>query len=762
MKTYPSVALLLSAVLCAGAFAQQPTPPAASAQQQQSGPPDPADEDEAVRITSNLVQLDFVVTDRRGNQVTDLKAEEVEILEDGRPQKLTHFTYVSTEPPAAAAPSGEGAAAAVGGPGPARAARRENVRRTIAVVVDDLGMSFQSLVPARAALRKFVEQQVRPGDLVAVIRTGGEVGALQQFTGDKRQLLASVERLRWNPCSRRGIYLTAPVRQDAASGLNPGGGIYALGSVTPACAQQSVLQTLEALRFIVAGMRELPGRKSVVLLSDSVPLEEEETASGELSQPSAGRLPQLPSVAGGRGGLSAGAGLPTASGNGDARPGAPSSRREYRDPLRAISELAVRSSVVIYGVDTRGLPALGVSAQDDVTGLRADAVGEILSARGYDMVAGREGSESLAQRTGGFVVKNSNDVALGLGRVMNDLRGYYLAGYRPTAETFNRRFHRVRARVPGRPDLTVRSRSGFYGVREEDERPPRPDAADRFNLALASPFTAGDIDVRLTPVFTNLAPSGSFLRTMLHVEGRGLTFRPEADGWRSVDIVLRGVLFGDNGRVEDEHRRAFTVRLRGATLERVRERGLEYVFNMPVKRPGAYQFRVAVLDRGSERVGSAGQFVEVPDLKKNRLALSGLVVSGAAGATPAPGVAESAEGSPAPADSEATPALRRFRRKMSLDYDYLVFNARADKATARPRLSVRTQLFRDGRPVFDREAPLQLARQLDPARALASGRLLLGDDLAPGEYVLQVTVTDPLADREHRTATQWVDFEIVN
>jgi hypothetical protein len=176
-----------------------------------------------------------------------------------------------------------------------------------------------------------------------------------------------------------------------------------------------------------------------------------------------------------------------------------------------------------------------------------------------------------------------------------------------------------------------------------------------------------------------------------------------------------------------------------------------------------------VLDAGSERVGSAGQFIEVPDLKKGRLALSGLVVRGhapaqgeRAPAAPARADEQEAEGITEPADSDATPALRRFRRRMQLGYVFLVFNARADKQAGGPRLNVRTQLFRAGRVLYDREAPLQIAEQLDAARALASERLQLGDELAPGEYVLQVTVTDPLAPKDHRTATQWIDFEILD
>src|SRR5918912_27660 len=74
--------------------------------------------------------------------------------------------------------------------------RPEQVRRTIALVVDDLGLSFESTAFVRQALKKFVDQQLQPGDLVAIIRTAGGIGALQQFTSDKRQLYAAIESIR--------------------------------------------------------------------------------------------------------------------------------------------------------------------------------------------------------------------------------------------------------------------------------------------------------------------------------------------------------------------------------------------------------------------------------------------------------------------------------------------------------------------------------------------------------------------------------------
>ena len=307
----------------------------------------------------------------------------------------------------------------------------------------------------------------------------------------------------------------------------------------------------------------------------------------------------------------------------------------------------------------------------------------------------------------------------------------------------------------------MRTRTGFYGLTEDETRPSPPTAVDRFQLALASPFGASDIDVRVRPLFTSLPGVGPVLVTRLHVDAENLSFKEEPGGWRSTQLMLRALLFGDNGRIVDEHRRAFTVRLRGATFERVKSQGIFYVFNMPAKKPGAYQFRIAVIETGSSRVGSAGQYVEVPDLKNKRLALSGIALNEAAGTDidsgPTPATVDAA-GPMRPPGASADAAARHFHRNTSLSYEYLVFNPGEPTGA---RLTTMVRLFHEGKLVLELESPVEMGPQSLASQVLAHGRLSLGTELAPGEYVLQVTVTDPTARKGQGTATESADFEIV-
>jgi hypothetical protein len=106
--------------------------------------------------------------------------------------------------------------------------------------------------------------------------------------------------------------------------------------------------------------------------------------------------------------------------------------------------------------------------------------------------------------------------------------------------------------------------------------------------------------------------------------------------------------------------------------------------------------------------------------------------------------------------------VRRFGPNSRLDFSYAIYNARLDKTTRRPQLTAQTRIFRDGQIVFNgTPTPLNFESLPDLKRIELGGRIELRESLPPGDYILQIVVTDALAKEKHRTATQWSDFEIV-
>jgi VWFA-related protein len=768
MKTTrtPLASLVALCSIVALAFAQQPAPspaqgqkeprpsPSQSQPQPQSQsqptatPPVEIDEEDVVRITTNLVQLDVIVTDKKGRQITDLKPEDFQILEDGKPQKITNFSYVTTETPATtpAAPAPKpDKNAPPAPPAPPRRLRPEQVRRTVALVVDDLSLSFPDLVFARRALRQYVDKYVGADDLVAIMRTSAGAGALQQFTSDRRMLYAAIERVRPYLGGSGGMSVFAPVERSGngmgsnnsnpagmsnASGMNPnGGGSDGGGNPKDELGdfreEYFTVGTLGALNYVVNGMRELPGRKSVILFSPGFRLFNPDDPSGRSDR--------------------------------------------ALIAARHLVDLANRAAVAIYTIDARGLVYTGPTAADDLSGMSGAQIGNLISSRSDQLFETQEGNQYLAEQTGGLFFKNSNDL-LPAARILEDLKGYYLVGFRPAEQTFDRHFHALSAKLINHPELHVRARKGFYGVPSEQLHPARRTRAQQLIAALLSPLSAGDVHLQLTALFTNTARAGSLVSSFLHVDANDIRFTKQADGFYEAKLDALAVTFADSGSVVDQRGITQTLRMREDVYRRAARDGIVYTIDVPIKKPGAYQLRVALRDNATDRIGSASQFIEVPDLKKNRLALSGIVMNGvgsADGAAKDEGAAAQAssgarEGEVETRDTRSSAAVRRFRHGEQIDYACVIFNARTDKAHAAPQLTAQVQLYRDGQTVFaGKDQPVALTAQNDPRRVIYGGRLSLGSNLEPGEYALQIVVTDAQRDDEHRVASQWIDFEIV-
>ena len=384
--------------------------------------------DDVVRITTNLVQIDAVVT-RNGKPVKDLKAEDFEIFEDGRRQVITSFAYVSNvtknrgasvqpgttskDPNAPADPNSPQAPA-------------EIPRRRIALVVDDFGLSAQSMMDVRRQLRQFIDEQLNPDDLVAIIRTSRARREPPRFTNDRTLINQAWEQVMWNQCSRVGVKVMPRVGSNATVG----------------CGTASFEESINSLRAIVSALGQTPGRKSMIIFSDDMPLRQSErlVRGGSVLQVDDSKSEEA---------------------------------RNYRTPMRNLAELAIRSSVVIYGVDTGGLQTTSMTAADStarprVSGSEGNGLFvKELRDRALLIESRRDGANILAKETGGFLVHDQNDFQLD--KILEEQDGYYLIGYRPSNETFNKQFHKLKARVK-KGGLEVRTRSGFFGMTEEEAK----------------------------------------------------------------------------------------------------------------------------------------------------------------------------------------------------------------------------------------------------------------------------------------------------
>lgn len=703
-------------LFAAAMVAQTPTPT-----------PLPAEDDDIVKISTTLIQIDVTVTGKNGKIITDLKPEDFEIYENGEKQDISNFSFVpnaktiETPAPKKAEKPDKNAV-----PIPSAQLKAEQVRRTVALVVDDLSLSFQSTYYVQRALRKFVNEQMQDGDLVAIIRTGAGIGALQQFTSDKRQLLAAVEKIRWNPAGTGNVGAFAPIQSSLNDAANSTGNEdeeekTENGETEFNNFRESVFATgtLGAVKFIINGMKDLPGRKSVMLLSDGFQIFERDS-NGSLQS------------------------------------------ARILESLRRLIDAANRASVVIYTMDARGLQPVGLTAEDDVSGKSSAQIEQSLTDRRDKLFDTQSGLIYLAKETGGLAIYNNNDLSGGIEKMLDD-QSYYLIGYQPDAETFDpakRRYNKLIVKVK-RDGARVRYRSGFFGIGDDKiTKPTNLTATQQIINALTSPFAVNDISLRLNTLFGNDKQS-SFVRSLLHVNAKDLKFTDEADGSKKAVFDVLAVSFGESGTVVDQIAKTYTLRVKDEGYRKIMTDGFVYHFTFPVKKPGAFQYRVAIRDSETQKVGSANQFIEVPNLKKNRLTVSGIVLENLTAEQWKKAAANQPPGDPKDVTDPMTDtSLRRFKRGTVLRYGFEVYNAKLD-ASQKPQLTTQLRIFRDGKSLLDgKSVPLELPGQTDFQRLKSVGALSLGGEMPPGEYILQIVVTDSLAKQKRQIATQFVQFEI--
>ena len=304
----------------------------------------------------------------------------------------------------------------------------------------------------------------------------------------KRQLYAAIEKVKWQPYGRGNVSAFAPLGSDLSVPREgqPDSGQTRDADIDQFREDYFAVGTLGALNYVVRGLRELPGRKSIVLFSEGFQIFNSEDSLVN---------------------------------------------DRILFALRRLTDLANRASVVIYTMDPRGVQTLGLTAADSTGMMTPQQVEQQLSNRSSALFESQSGLDYLAAQTGGISIKNSNDLAGGMKRIIADQEGYYLIGYRPDDTTFDRvngrtKFHHISLKIRRAGKYNIRMRNGFYGVSDEvvtptaaqtpqQANPERPDAPHL--------RSQGFIFILLR-FFVNEAQTGSAMRSMLHVDPRDMRF----------------------------------------------------------------------------------------------------------------------------------------------------------------------------------------------------------------------------------------------
>jgi len=677
-------------------------------------------QDDVVKVTTKLVQVDAIVTDKQGRSVTDLRPEDFELSENGRIRQITNFSYISLsgEPlipqqTISNRTSKRDVRESVP-PLTLHAGHPEQVRRAIAILIDDFGLSFESFARLRTALEKFIDEHTSPTDFIGVIRGSGGPGSMQQFTVNKAQIIATIKRLRWYPTGRGGMSAydsMSPIDNDETGRTLEG---YSNNRPMNLSVKEYFGGSLGALGFVIDGMSQFPGRKSIVLISDNLPVT-----------------------------------------NRDA---------QVNGVTRILDNLIRRAnqfSIVISTMDARGLSKPGMTADDSQYDLAANQIDTRVRNRGISNVVQQDPLQYIATQTGGVFIHDNNDLAVGLQRIVDSEQGYYLLAYRPddvdvSPEKARSKSYKVMLRLK-RPELELHTRSEFRrATLSRDDSTPLRGKDDYLREALTSPFVREDVRLRMTAFFSG----GAEFKILLHVNATDLEFEKSSDDTYEASLDMVAVAFDVNGKVAAQLARSQTVRVPLSAYEQLLRDGFVYSVSVPIKLPGAYQLRLALRD-SSGRLGSDSQFVEFPDSKKKQLTVSGLAVQRI----------DPFIGSNGPRNANyqlgrnpasGGPAVRGFKAGDLLMYSYLIYGERPTSVTGAPALFSQIRLFRAGKEVFTgKETPVTTSQRSSGGGIVAIDSFRLGERLEPGEYFLQVVVIDKLAPAQKQLSDQWLDFEIV-
>jgi len=716
-----------------------------------------------VRLETELVQIDVVVSGKDGKLIRELKREDFELFEDAKKQQITHFAAGTASQPASwlrieRRPSKDGKTLIT--PTETRSGRY------IVIAVDDFHLAAENLLIAKRTLHRFINEQMVANDQVAVVTTSGNIGLFQQFSSEREVLERAINRLsvqtrRVTSSSDiprisdyqaelidRGDREAMDLAVAEIQRLEPqpppqigGGGGGRRPPLGPASslsfADRAVQQaqsrarmivtqnanytrtTLSTLEGVIRNLQSLPGRKILVMLSDGFYL------------------------------------------------GGNSSSQIY--DLRRITDAATRAGVIIYSIDARGLvasPPGGDASDPGSIDLENPGVRERIESRAIE--AKRDGMYSLAHDTGGKAFFNNNDLSLGLQRVLDDNEIYYVLAYEPPESRRDGRFHKIDVKIAGRPDLIVRTRKGYLAETEkkvkaseknaEKQKEMSPEKAAKeakaekeaqIRTGLSSLFPLREIPVSMTVDFIDVAKAGASALINAHIDGSTLDL-DQADGTHKGKIEMTVAFFDEKGKVANIFTDLLDLNLKPETAERASKFGFNYNKLVPLK-PGFYQARLAAREERTARMGSSAAWVEIPDLKRKELTLSGVLMT--------------TGDEPQTSQTETDPKIgyqlkpstgkRRFKNGGKIDFLVFAYNGKIDKGP--PDLVIQSQVYSGSKLVYASPlAKMAVPENSDMQRIPYAARISL-ESFDPGEYELRLMSVDRLT---KATAYRRVNFTV--
>ncbi len=652
----------------------------------------------SVKFTAaaNLVIVNVSVRDRSGAPVEGLRREDFEILEDGKPQTISVFEFQrlsgqDRKPASAAAARSGGAAASITPAAPGQIRYRD--RRLMVLFFDLSSMEPPEQIRAQDAALKFVNEQMQPEDLIAVMTFSNRLHVLEDFTDDRERLTSLIRGLRIGEASELAAEASTGGEEE---GEDTG------AAFTADDTEFNIFNTdrkLSALATAARMLTSLPEKKALVYFSGGI----------------------------GRTGV------------------------ENQSQLLATINAAVRANVAFYTVDARGLMALPPGGAASQASPRGTAIftGAAQRRQRERFANQQETLVSLAAETGGKALLDTNDLVQGIVQAQRDIDSYYILGYYSTNPALDGRFRRIQVRLKGTLQARLEYRRGYFAAKEFS----RFSAADRERqleeaLLLGDPVT--DLPLALEVDYFRLTRDRYFVPVAVKIPASQVQLAPKGETARTeFDFIAQ--VRDARGTLAAAVRDTVRVRLAAEQAGRAATRHFQYDtgFTLP---PGTYTLRFLARENQTGKMGTFETRFSVPDLSAESAGVRMSSVVWGHQREPleeAVGAAERrnrllARHPLVEEGRKLVPSITRvFRRDQNL---YVYFEVYDPARTSGGATSVAANLsFFRGRTKALETEPLRLTRPVQDRGGSLRFRFELPlDQLPAGRYVSQVNVVDEL------------------
>ena len=502
-----------------------------------------------VRVTTRLVEINVIVHDRKGQPVADLTKDDFTILDQGQPQKITHFSVESALTPK---PSAKPAPKLPPSTFTNRPELRDSAPAAVtAILLDGLNTRFEDQAYARQQLVKFLTTQVQPSDRVALYTLGRNIRVLHDFTSDASSLLRALARQR----GEHAADLDASEPADSDTGVEELDAW--LNEINQNMAEfytrNRVRTTLDALQAIAQHMARIPGRKNLIWVSG---------------------------------------GFPFSMGLDNMSPGT-GERTTFSDEMEITGRTLNSASLAIYPVDARGLVGI---PEFSASNRKADLKGGSKALRQIQKT--HETMEILAERTGGKAFYNSNDIKGAVRRAIDDSRVTYVVGYHPSHNRWDGEWREIKVKV-NRPRVNLAYRRGYHAL--ADRPVTERDRKTALQEALWSTLEATSIGLTVN-VRAVSQPQPDMLRVTMGIDSRNVNLEERDGRWTGKLDLLFVQQGGTASRVSAFHD-TLDLKLNPETYRTVVQKGIYLAKNIQ-RLAGAGELRLVVRDASTGAVGS--------------------------------------------------------------------------------------------------------------------------------------------------------------